>query len=772
MAVAGNRPGTSRAVVLLPPLLLSRHFVDYPWLTHLGAYQAAAVLLRRGWRVEVLDGFARPRAALVRRGERAWLGEPARDFLARLRGIRADLAVVAGSPFLTVSPGRDWLGRLAAAVPASAGVLAYADMVVGGMHYAEYDGEELLARTGRLDLVLRYECEPLLDRVAAAIEGGETPPRGVLENRVAFPLDDLPLPAWERMDVPAAFGFLRRVLGTRWRPGPFPPDPAETLPIVTARGCPHGCVFCSKNPGLPEPRRQYRAVPWARLEQAIDGWVRSMGVRRLVVLDEVANLREERFEALLGLAERRGLRLEFPNGLRADRLREAHVRRLRPLASALKVSLESASRRVQRRVIGKNLDPAAVERVAAWCAAEKLPLFVHGIIGIPGERRSEIVRTVRTLAGLHRRHGAVPLLQFATPIPGTAMARRCPPAAGATADFHEAFQHGGVTTSEFDPAFLRQAADVLALHVATARERKVIVNLTYRCNNHCVFCAVGDRPARDARTADVVEALRRHRDRGFDLLDIDGGEPTLDPELPAVVSAARAMGYRRITVATNGRLLSYPWFADALVRAGVMEVLVSLHAPEAPLQERLTRTAGSFEQTVAGIRNVLAAGGGAVDVGVNTTVVRDNVAALPAMAGFLAGLGVAHWTVQVVTPFGRARAAHVPSARALRENLSAVLDRAPAGMRIQVINCPPCLLPGHESAALTDFGKAERAMVFVGESGVNLQAWLAGKRRRDARCRDCVHAVLCPGFYRFEGERRAGRRGTTGNRRPATGNGR
>jgi hypothetical protein len=71
-------------------------------------------------------------------------------------------------------------------------------------------------------------------------------------------------------------------------------------------------------------------------------------------------------------------------------------------------------------------------------------------------------------------------------------------------------------------------------------------------------------------------------------------------------------------------------------------------------------------------------------------------------------------------------------------------------MRVQVINCPPCLLPGHEEAALTDFGKAERTMVFVGESAVNLQAWLAAKRRRDARCRNCLWAVLCPGFYRFD----------------------
>ncbi len=739
-----------RGVILLPPLLLSPRFIDYPWLTQIGAYQAAAVLLARGWRVEVVDGFAREGASLERRGDEAWLGESRRRHLDRLSGLRADLAIIAGSPFLTVPPGRRWLTELVAAVPAAAGVLAYADMVVGGMHYVEYDGRGLLDASPRLDLVLRYECEPLIARAADAIEAGGRPPRGVEENRAAFPLDDVPLPAWEIMDAPAAFAFLGRVLAAPWRPGPFPAEPAETLPLVAARGCPYGCIFCSKNPGLPEPRRQYRAIPWARLERAVDRWVRDLGVRRLVVLDEVANLREERFEALLALAERRHLRLEFPNGLRADRLRERHVRRLRPLTEALKVSLESASPRVQRRVLRKDLDPAAVDRVAAWCAAAGLPLHVHGMIGIPGERRAEIVRTIRALATLHRKHGAVPLLQFATPIPGTEMARLCGTGPGVSAGFHEAFQHGGIATDEFDRAFLHRAAEALAVRPAAARECKVIVNLTYRCNNHCVFCAVGDRPARDARTADVLAALQRHRARGFDLLDIDGGEPTLHADLLAVVAAARELGYRRIAVTTNGRTLSYPQLPAALVRAGVTDVLCSLHAPVEALQERLTCAEGSFAQTVAGIRNMLAAAGDTVMVAVNTTVVRRNVAALPATARFLAGLGVARWNIQVVTPFGRARAGHVPSYPALRRHLGIVLDQAPPGMQIQIINCPPCLLPGHESAALTDFGKAERAMVFVGESGVNLQAWLAKRRRRDARCRDCLYALLCPGFYRFD----------------------
>ena len=72
------------ALILQPPLLLSPDFIDYPYFTCLGAYQAAGSLRERGWEVSIEDGFARPGAALtLLDGGKAWLGEPAERFLSR-----------------------------------------------------------------------------------------------------------------------------------------------------------------------------------------------------------------------------------------------------------------------------------------------------------------------------------------------------------------------------------------------------------------------------------------------------------------------------------------------------------------------------------------------------------------------------------------------------------------------------------------------------------------------------------------------------------------
>ena len=41
--------------------------------------------------------------------------------------------------------------------------------------------------------------------------------------------------------------------------------------------------------------------------------------------------------------------------------------------------------------------------------------------------------------------------------------------------------------------------------------------------------------------------------------------------------------------------------------------------------------------------------------------------------------------------------------------------------------------------------------MFVGESGENLQAFLASRRRRTEQCEECIYAIACPGEYEIGG---------------------
>ena len=108
------------------------------------------------------------------------------------------------------------------------------------------------------------------------------------------------------------------------------------------------------------------------------------------------------------------------------------------------------------------------------------------------------------------------------------------------------------------------------------------MNVTYVCNNHCTFCAVGTRTQIDGHPTRQREYLDRlSRARASTMVDFDGGEPTLNPELIPLVRYARAIGYDRINVTTNGRLCFYEDFAEKLVRSGLTTLLFSVHGPDA-----------------------------------------------------------------------------------------------------------------------------------------------------------------------------------------------
>src|SRR5690606_10855456 len=107
------------------------------------------------------------------------------------------------------------------------------------------------------------------------------------------------------------------------------------------------------------------------------------------------------------------------------------------------------------------------------------------------------------------------------------------------------------------------------------------MNVTYACNNHCTFCAVGTRTQLHGYAPRQREYLDAYRARGVTMVDFDVGEPTLHPELIELVRYARAIGYERVNVTTNGRRCAYEDYAKALVTSGLTTLLFSVHGADA-----------------------------------------------------------------------------------------------------------------------------------------------------------------------------------------------
>jgi MoaA/NifB/PqqE/SkfB family radical SAM enzyme len=444
------------------------------------------------------------------------------------------------------------------------------------------------------------------------------------------------------------------------------------------------------------------------------------------------------------------VRFDVPNGMRADYLEARHLQRMRGKVTTVSVSAESGSQRVVTEVVGKRLDLAAIRTAASSAQSAGVPLMVHYIIGMPGETAEEVNETLAFAMDLYEHHGAWPAVQFATPLPGTGLARgRTLPVVD---DWGPCFQTApSQPGASVAPEVLQKFKWTFDQRMAaTQGPQKVIMNVTYVCNNHCTFCAVGTRTQVDGHPTRQREHLDKYRVLGVDMVDFDGGEPTLNPELIPLVRYARAIGYNRVNVTTNGRLCFYEDFARKLVTSGLTTLLFSVHGPDARSHAQQVGVAEAFDQTVAGIRHCLHHAPRGVELGMNITITKGNYELLEGVTQLAWDLGLRWLNIQFLTPFGRATKWVAPDTQVAADIARGVIDKWRDRMKFQVINLPFCFMPGYEEFLLGDLLKLQRHMIFVNNEDVNLAEYLSARRVRKPVCATCPHAVFCGGFYELD----------------------
>jgi radical SAM protein with 4Fe4S-binding SPASM domain len=161
--------------------------------------------------------------------------------------------------------------------------------------------------------------------------------------------------------------------------------------------------------------------------------------------------------------------------------------------------------------------------------------------------------------------------------------------------------------------------------------------LTYRCNNACPHCYnARPRTFPELDTAGWKEVLDRCWAAGIPHVVFTGGEPTLRPDLPELIAYAQSLG-QLTGLNTNGRRLADPTFVDTLVAAGLDHVQITFESHDPAIHDAMVHHAGAWEQTVAGLRNVLTS---RLFVMTNTTLLQANAPHLAATLDYLAQLDV------------------------------------------------------------------------------------------------------------------------------------
>jgi radical SAM protein with 4Fe4S-binding SPASM domain len=174
--------------------------------------------------------------------------------------------------------------------------------------------------------------------------------------------------------------------------------------------------------------------------------------------------------------------------------------------------------------------------------------------------------------------------------------------------------------------------------------------LTYRCNNDCPHCYVA-RPANypEMDTPSWRAVLDRVWDVGIPHVCFTGGEATLRPDLADLVAYAEEKGLVA-GLLTNGRRLADAAYVQALVQAGLDHVQITLESHDEEIHDSMVAAPGAWRETVAGVRNAVAAG---LYTTTNTTLTHDNVPAIVDTVAFIGSLGVPTFSCNSLIYSGR-----------------------------------------------------------------------------------------------------------------------
>lgn len=202
--------------------------------------------------------------------------------------------------------------------------------------------------------------------------------------------------------------------------------------------------------------------------------------------------------------------------------------------------------------------------------------------------------------------------------------------------------------------------------------------ITRACAFSCVHCradAQHRRSPQELTTEEGFALIDRFAEFGSPILVFTGGDPMMRRDLFDLIEYADRAGLRCSLTPTATALPT-----DARLRrardAGVRRIALSLDAPTPEVHDDFRKVRGSWERTLAILRNARTVG---LSTQINTTVTTLNVDLLPKMVAFVKDVGAVQWSVFFLVPMGRGQELNMISPERHERVLEWLHDLALAG---------------------------------------------------------------------------------------------
>lgn len=227
-------------------------------------------------------------------------------------------------------------------------------------------------------------------------------------------LDEIPLPARHLLPMERYFQINtgRDSLSTEKR----------QTSLITSRGCPYHCTFCS---AIALWGRKWRKRSAENVLQEIEQLVRKYKIKEISFEDDNLILDRDRFEKICQGIIERDFRIKWntPNGIAIKNLDPNLIKLMRKSGcKRLNFGIESGDKYILNEVIKKELSLDRVKQVIAWCKSEGIITLGYFVLGMPGETKDSIRGTIDFAKELSLDEVG---LFIATPFPGTELYRHC-----------------------------------------------------------------------------------------------------------------------------------------------------------------------------------------------------------------------------------------------------------------------------------------------------------------------------------------------------------
>ncbi len=275
---------------------------------------------------------------------------------------------------------------------------------------------------------------------------------------------------------------------------------------------------------------------------------------------------------------------------------------------------------------------------------------------------------------------------------------------------------------------------------------RTLIKIDYNCNNNCLFCHRGGLRGKGKKFS-LQEEVKRAKKMGVAAVELSGGEPTIKKNIINIITEINGQGMS-VGIISNGRMFSYKDFFEKIIKLNVDFFFISLHSHDYHKHDFLTRTKGSWEQTIRGIENI-ANHKSKPQLIVNCVVVSENINELEKLVLLLKEKNVKR--IKFSFPFVKGEIKKngelIPEPSLAGEKISKALQLCEKN-NIEGLyeGLPFCLIKNKYREKTHNLEKSQIYYVFEPIKGI-LQSTIIKKTHKKTDCLECSYYFRCVNFF-------------------------